>query len=186
MLKKSTTKPLPGWYYYYFVKYDENNQRLYSSVLDYNFDDLLNIHQNLKKDPYFYNNCYNEENMFSIHRNFFEYFYRNMKSIDNYDLLLQHIHFIEYLLNDPDIYCDIKLSKTDNHDNLLFILTSFKPGFINRLQRTYRKNIHKKKLNRSLVTIILSPPKQVEFIKFNGFHGCILYTNSSEDFNDRC
>lgn len=192
---KSRQRPLPAWYYFYFVDdHDYENNLTYLRVLDHSFDKLISIHEEVKNDPCFKKDVYCEANIFSLSSNFFHYFIRSMSCISNNDLLLEHIHFLEYLLNDSDIHCDLDLMEYSGripfecYSNDIYIqhvtfLTDFNLGFINKLQIGYRRNIHKKKLQRSLNIIVHSPPKQVEFSEINSFHGGIMFLDASNDYS---
>ena len=192
---KIRQRPLPAWYYFYFVEFnDYENDLIYSKVLNFSFEKLISIHEEVKNDPYFKKDFYSERNMFTMSANFFHYFIRSMSCISNNDLLLEHIHFLEYLLNDSDIHCDLDLKEysgripfecysNDTYIEHVTFLTDFNPGFINKLQIRYRRNIHKKKLQRSLDIILHSPPKQVEFSEIDSFHGGIMYLESLNDYS---
>ena len=179
------TKPLPKWYYKYFVEYDENEKANHGIIYDKSFEELMRIHKDVKKGDNFSKEYYNEANIFSLYGNFFEYFCKSMKCIEDDRILLEQIRFLEYLLNDVEINCELSKKTKEKKDNMLItFLTGYKAGFINKIQRRYRKNMHKKKLERCLEIIIMSPPKQVEFKGFDSFKGGICFGNALENFKD--
>ena len=110
----SEYRPLPAWYYYYFVEFDGDKISSYSKVLEHSFEYLVSIHQRVKQDPRFHVDFYNESNLFTIHSNFFDYF---MKATDD-ELLSDRTQFLEYLLNDQDINCKIDFMNFRKHYHL--------------------------------------------------------------------
>ena len=98
-IRRMCTKPLPKWYYKYFVEYDENEKANHGIIYDKSFEELMRIHKDVKKGDNFSKEYYNEANIFSLYGNFFEYFCKSMKCIEDDRILLEQIRFLEYLLN---------------------------------------------------------------------------------------
>ena len=157
------------------------------------FDGLMSCHYYFMMDNCYHPEIYNSSNYKTFNNNMFHTLVKFISLCEKHRNMDDYILFLEFLLNNDDIDVDFNATNYEYQDiyecytgckytaHIEFIVEYNCHNLI-KIQRNYRRNMHRKKLRRSLELIVFSPPKQVEFNNFNTFAGGIGYFNAFENF----